>query len=473
MRIFLIVLISSLSLLSSCKETPPAPPAPPPAVETGSDVKQELNKLDKPVKEFKEKVAELGDAQDPKNKKRATEIINLAQDLKAQITKAENDLIAKRKANGISDKPGEFKLLRDEISVDEEKAITILSRIMEPELARLAKENDAKLATQLELIENLKVSEKVTGLKNCGNTCFMNSVFQSLFHTPELNRLLQVPLKDIPLAKDISKDANLIKILQEAFEDYRTTAQDAIDTNKLVSTRRTYFPNFGEGQQGDAQEFLNSFIGRLGEELNVAKKLKLVVSDEYKDRFGFIENYNKAGGSQYSLVNRWFGGYLKNVLKKKDGQTSTSYDPFNVLSLKFPNDTKGPFKLDKLYEFFSQPEDLGDFSKTLSVQKAPQNLIVQLSRFIYDNEGNSKKIDAKVDYPLEWTLKTEDGDVKYELYAVSLHSGSLSGGHYWADIKAGNNWFNANDSTISATTAKEVIGDNNQSNAYLLFYRKK
>ena len=92
----------------------------------------------------------------------------------------------------------------------------------------------------------------------------MNSVFQSLFHTPELNRLLQVPLKDIPLAKDISQDANLLKILHDAFTDYINTTKTSIDTTNLVGSRRAYFPAFEEGRQGDAQEFLNALISRLG-----------------------------------------------------------------------------------------------------------------------------------------------------------------------------------------------------------------
>ena len=60
-----------------------------------------------------------------------------------------------------------------------------------------------------------------------------------------------------------------------------------------------------------------------------------------------------------------------------------------------------------------------------------------------------KEFNDKVDFPLEWTIKTEEGTVITELYAVALQSGSLDGGHYWANVKAGNNWYEANDSIIS------------------------
>jgi ubiquitin C-terminal hydrolase len=61
------------------------------------------------------------------------------------------------------------------------------------------------------------------------------------------------------------------------------------------------------------------------------------------------------------------------------------------------------------------------------------------------------------------------GTSKYNLYAVSNHSGSLDFGHYFAYIKLKDSWYEFNDSFIS----KCYTFNNNSSTAYVLFYRRE
>lgn len=46
---------------------------------------------------------------------------------------------------------------------------------------------------------------------------------------------------------------------------------------------------------------------------------------------------------------------------------------------------------------------------------------------------------------------TAPGPYMYELFAIMIHSGSASGGHYYAYIKDFNsyNWYSFNDQTVS------------------------
>lgn len=59
----------------------------------------------------------------------------------------------------------------------------------------------------------------------------------------------------------------------------------------------------------------------------------------------------------------------------------------------------------------------------------------------------------------------------YELYAVSNHYGSLSGGHYTAYAKNKERWFSFNDSSVSSVSESQVTS--RSSGAYILFYRRK
>jgi ubiquitin C-terminal hydrolase len=65
----------------------------------------------------------------------------------------------------------------------------------------------------------------------------------------------------------------------------------------------------------------------------------------------------------------------------------------------------------------------------------------------------------------------------YALYAVLVHSGGSYGGHYFAYISDGSNWYRFDDSTVTKVKREEIrkYGVNSNAsfgtNAYLLFYR--
>lgn len=58
-----------------------------------------------------------------------------------------------------------------------------------------------------------------------------------------------------------------------------------------------------------------------------------------------------------------------------------------------------------------------------------------------------------------------------------VHSGGAYGGHYYAYISDGENWFKFDDSTITQVSRHEMrkygsnAGNTHGANAYLLFYR--
>ena len=96
-----------------------------------------------------------------------------------------------------------------------------------------------------------------------------------------------------------------------------------------------------------------------------------------------------------------------------------------------------------------------------------------------------QKIDLYVEFPVEdldlsdYLLPglaeriTDPRQMHYELIGVVNHSGTADFGHYYAYCKdqynGGNNWFEYNDSMVSAVRAEEVV----TKNAYVLMYRRK
>ena len=83
-------------------------------------------------------------------------------------------------------------------------------------------------------------------------------------------------------------------------------------------------------------------------------------------------------------------------------------------------------------------------TKKMEVYRTPEILIIHFKRFSHNRSSmfGSKKINDKIDFPIEglnmtnYVINSKDGrKIIYDLYAVSNHFGSLSGGHYTAFAK--------------------------------------
>ena len=117
--------------------------------------------------------------------------------------------------------------------------------------------------------------------------------------------------------------------------------------------------------------------------------------------------------------------------------------------------------------------------KKLEIFYTPPLLVLHLKRFEYSSMGKyrtyAEKIGSLIDFPLDnldlssYTIGPDSSKSVYELYAVSQHYGSCSGGHYTAICKNNGKWYDFNDSSVSQSNESSVVN----SAAYLLFYRRK
>lgn len=115
----------------------------------------------------------------------------------------------------------------------------------------------------------------------------------------------------------------------------------------------------------------------------------------------------------------------------------------------------------------------------IELYKPPKILMIQLKRF-----EKGKKIKTFIDFPiknLDISLFISNSSkyystypVKYDLFAVSNHSGELENGHYNASCLnyINNHWYSFNDKNV------EIIENDNPDSivtkdAYVLFYRQR
>ena len=135
-----------------------------------------------------------------------------------------------------------------------------------------------------------------------------------------------------------------------------------------------------------------------------------------------------------------------------------------------------------------QCHDSNTLETTPYLCRLPPLLLIQLKRFMYSVNGKSRlgkqKINTYVSYPVEdldvtdFVLPsllehiTNPAETHYRLIGVVNHSGTADFGHYYAYCKdeynRQDNWFEYNDTSVSAVRESEVVNKN----AYLLLYRR-
>jgi len=111
--------------------------------------------------------------------------------------------------------------------------------------------------------------------------------------------------------------------------------------------------------------------------------------------------------------------------------------------------------------------------KKFSISRLPKILVVHLKRFSYRGQMSRERIDDVVLFPINdfdtsEFVEEKGQNMKYDLFAISNHYGSLGGGHYTAFVKgrSDNQWYKCDDSSVSRCDASQIVTEA----AYVLFY---
>ena len=179
----------------------------------------------------------------------------------------------------------------------------------------------------------------LVGLKNLGNTCYMNSCLQCLSHTEDLRPLLQSAMDNRQINQQSRYKGGVAKAMTELVAKmYRgapRTAEAPKDLKREMGRVHRMFAGFA---QQDSQELLRYLLDGLHEDTNRIKgKIKW---EELKDIDGEVDE-NKA--ARYwenhsvrndSPITDLFTGQLMSVLKCQGcGHRSASFDPVMDVSV--------------------------------------------------------------------------------------------------------------------------------------------
>ncbi|KAJ2544816.1 ubiquitin-specific protease doa4 [Coemansia sp. RSA 1878] len=353
----------------------------------------------------------------------------------------------------------------------------------------------------------------VTGLKNFGNTCFMNSVIQCLVGTKPLTRYFMRGEWRSHLIQDTKEQSSsMVTEFAHVVERMWRGQFSFISPAEFRSAVARCSEQFNGNDQQDAHEFASFVLDSLHECLNHVHPRPLPERELTLDEELQFEQLSDAQQSRVqwdaytrrnkSIVSSIFQGQIQSRLTCMACQhTSTTYHMFTELSVPIPdtgsdNSANGPalhsepqpIDIYQCLDAYSESEILdGDnkwmcpvcqtkrtATKRLMIARLPLVLIVHLKRF--STVGHFReKLEANVQIPTMSmclqkyvTFGAGEQSTLYNLYAVANHFGSMSSGHYTASVSDGLNgqWNHFDDTRTSVIHESQVTTPA----AYLLFF---
>uniref|UniRef100_A0A8C1UPG8 Ubiquitin carboxyl-terminal hydrolase 47 n=1 Tax=Cyprinus carpio TaxID=7962 RepID=A0A8C1UPG8_CYPCA len=334
------------------------------------------------------------------------------------------------------------------------------------------------------------------GLVNQAMTCYLNSLLQTLFMTPEFRNALynwefeeseEDPVTSIPYQ------------LQRLFVLLQTSKKRAIETTDV--TRSFGWDSSEAWQQHDVQELCRVMFDALEQKWKQTEQADLINQlyqgklkdyvrclecgyeswriDTYLDiplvirpfgasqAFGSVEEALQAFIQPETLdgPNQYFCERCKKKCDARKGLRFLHFPYLLTLQLKrfdFDYTTMHRIKLNDRMTF---PEEL-DMSPFIDVEdeKSPQTESCTDSGA--ENEGschsdqmsNDFSTDDAVDEGICLDNTSSADSLTFELFSVMVHSGSAAGGHYYACIKSfsDSQWYSFNDQHVSKITQDDI-----------------
>ncbi|KAI9264786.1 hypothetical protein BY458DRAFT_587512 [Sporodiniella umbellata] len=283
------------------------------------------------------------------------------------------------------------------------------------------------------------------GIKNQGATCYMNSLMQSLYCTNKLRKAVY----DIPTEND-EPTKSVALALQRCFYNLQYSSVP-VGTTEL--TKSFGWDTLDAFMQHDVQEF-----NRVLQD-NLEEKMKGTPAD--------------------GAISQLFQGKTKSYIKciNVDYESSRVEDYYDIqLNVKGCKNLKDSFEdyvaeeiLEGDNKYMAEGHGLQDAKKGVVFENFPPVLHLQLKRFEYDFQHDAMvKINDRHEFPEEINLDSycsscnPEEPYDYQLHGVLVHSGDLSGGHYFALIRPNKEdaWFRFDDDRVTPASKKEVYEEN-------------
>ncbi|OMJ82294.1 hypothetical protein SteCoe_17075 [Stentor coeruleus] len=342
----------------------------------------------------------------------------------------------------------------------------------------------------------------VVGLRNLGNTCFMNSSLQCLFNIRAFQRYFLKTINIEELKAQELPEFEVIQTLTELINNVWNEDSPQASPMDFWDAFRKSCPFFKGMAQHDSQEFLRILLDKLHEELKFEYQIgkhRSIVSDIFCSELQnkiickICGNYTVKDEEFYDLsVSIPTADDIESYKEVSKGVRSpqerfTLYSEKSALWSNIQQIFTENKEVMSIYDCllnFCLPEELRQKFECLNcggkmpsrrevkILKPPNTLMLVIKRFKYNKGG--MKISTYVQFPMSIDLRfflSRNSSCQYQLNGMIQHMGGVNGGHYVSYCKnfKNNNWYEYDDLLTRQITEQELL----EKEAYILFYQRQ